>query len=57
MQLLPNLKRIKAGERFLLDGKVMVTVLKSFPRSLMKCLVELPDTSFQLVEPTRLSKE
>jgi hypothetical protein len=56
MQLLPNLKQIKAGEQFLLDGKIMVTVLKSFPRSLMKCLVELPDTTFQLVEPARLRK-
>ncbi|HMV09257.1 MAG TPA: hypothetical protein PK325_18280 [Cyclobacteriaceae bacterium] len=47
---------IKTGQRLLLDGHVIVTVLKSFPRSLMKCVVELPDTRFILVDQTRLTQ-
>lgn len=46
----------KAGERRLLDNMVEVIVIKSFPRSLTKCLVEDPEKRFLLVDPARLTQ-
>jgi hypothetical protein len=48
------MKPIENGKTYLLDGKVKVVVIKSFQRSLMRFLVEVPGKLLLLVEGDRL---
>jgi hypothetical protein len=48
------MKPIENGKTYLLDGKVKVVVVKSFQRSLMRFLVEVPGKLLLLVEGERL---
>ena len=54
MLYLISMKPIENGKTYLLDGKTKVIVVKSFQRSLMRFLVEVPGKLLLLVEGDRL---